>query len=213
MEYSQVAKGLADPPQREGFPARIPRPPTRHPIEASMRPSIAPLAATALTAALLASGPLANAASPPGGLRSRQETLYFSCQSIGQDWIALCGGSDGQLRYRFGKPGRIVFRYPASDSPPAIFRYAHYFRAQAERTEVSFSNGGADYALFDYTEGRQRSAGVRAVAQNGREKVFPCLGAMQLRLHTLADVLPCDADNALTLGACPDPSHRSAREP
>lgn len=68
---------------------------------------------------------------------------------------------------------------------------------------MSFRNGDADYAVFDYTEGRQRSAGVRVLTASGREKTFACRGAVHSRLGALEAVLPCDPDSALNLGSCP----------
>ena len=98
-------------------------------------------------------------------------------------------------------PGQIALAYPAAGRPD--FRYAHYFRAGVDRTEVSFRNDDADYAVFDYTEGRQRSAGVRVLTASGREKTFACRGTVHSRLGALEAVLPCDPDSALNLGSCP----------
>ena len=91
------------------------------------------------------------------------------------------------LQYRFGRTGQIALAYPAAGRPD--FRYAHYFRAGVDRTEVSFRNDDADYAVFDYTEGRQRSAGVRVLTASGRPKTFACRGAVHSRLGALVAVL------------------------
>jgi hypothetical protein len=111
------------------------------------------------------------AGKPPGRARAAAETAWFSCRSASGAWIALCEGAERGLQYRFGRPGQIALAYPAAGRPD--FRYAHYFRAGVDRTEVSFRNGDADYAVFDYTEGRQRSAGVRVLTASGREKTSP----------------------------------------
>jgi hypothetical protein len=109
------------------------------------------------------------------------------------------GGAWPAIPLRPPRPDRAGL--PAAGRPD--FRYAHYFRAGVDRTEVSFRNGDADYAVFDYTEGRQRSAGVRVLTASGREKTFACRGAVHSRLGALEAVLPCDPDSALNLGSCP----------
>lgn len=161
----------------------------------------------ALLAALIGlalAGPAsAGGVSRPEGLCTPAETAYFSCRTASGAWIALCEAAVHGLQYRFGRPGQIALTYPTAGRPD--FRYAHYFRAGVDRTEVSFRNGDADYAVFDYTEGRQRSAGVRVLTASGREKTFACRGAVLSRLGALEAALPCDADSALNLGSCPAP--------
>lgn len=135
------------------------------------------------------------------GLCSVAETAYFSCRTASGSWIALCEGAEHGLQYRFGRAGQIALAYPAAGVP--AFRYAHYFRAGVDRIEVSFRNGDADYAVFDYTEEGQRSAGIRVLTESGRVKTFACRGAVLSRLDALEAVLPCDPDNALNVGGCP----------
>ena len=90
---------------------------------------------------------------------------------------------------------------PASPATQAL-RFAHYSRAQTERYEVSFVNVGTRYAVFDYTEGRTRSAGVQVQAPGQPGRQLLCSGRIHSRIETLASRLPCDADNALNLGSC-----------
>jgi hypothetical protein len=97
-----------------------------------------------------------------GGLCTATETSVFSCQTSSKKWINLCQIPDAGLQYRFGKPNNVELRYP--DDPkagPHQFKYAHYSRSQTERYEITFSNQGSDYAIFDYSENRQHRAGVR----------------------------------------------------
>ena len=80
--------------------------------------------------------------------------------------------------------------------------YAHYTRYQAERTEVGFSRADVDYAVFDYTEDGQRTAGVRVTTADGSGHEVACAGAIRGQLDTLGTSLRCDPDNALNGGAC-----------
>jgi hypothetical protein len=69
---------------------------------------------------------------------------------------------------------------------------------------VTFSTGGASYAVFDYTENGRRSAGVQVTLASGKELTIACKAAITSRLDALKSLLPCDTDNALNLGACAD---------
>ena len=109
-------------------------------------PQAAPRCAllAALIGLALAGPAAAGGASRQEGLCTTAETAWFSCRSASGAWIALCEGAEHGLQYRFGRPGQIALAYPAAGRPD--FRYAHYFRAGVDRTEVSFRNGDADYA-------------------------------------------------------------------
>ncbi|MES2048313.1 MAG: hypothetical protein V4447_07935 [Pseudomonadota bacterium] len=103
------------------------------------------------------------------------------------------------MQYRFGKPGHVELRYPEDPkSGLSQFKYAHYSRSQTERYEISFSNHGSDYAIFDYSENRQHSAGVRV----GEDTEILCVGKIKSELTKLQKLLVCDADNALNGGNC-----------
>lgn len=147
---------------------------------------------------------LARRAIPSGdrGLCKADETVYFACPATRSRWISLCG-SPGALQYRFGRTTKVelTFLDRASDGP-SHFRYAHYFRPQVTRTEVSFEREGADYAVYDYQEGNQRTAGVRVTTQDGKEVDVACQGPVHSQLGTLESVLPCDKESALTGGQC-----------
>lgn len=137
------------------------------------------------------------------GMCTARETVYFSCPTAGAKSVSLCG-APGHLQYRFGKPGKPEFSFPSDGNDGArVMRLAHYFRHQVDRTEVSFSNQGNEYSLYDYTEDGKRSAGVRVVTAAGKEVDIACGNQVQSQLGKLDGVLACDADNALTMGACP----------
>jgi hypothetical protein len=138
-----------------------------------------------------------------GGLCAATETTFFACQTRQRKWISLCGSVPRTLQYRFGTVARTELSFP---DDPAVgltrFEFAHYFRYQTDRTEVSFHSGEVDYAVFDYTEHRKRSAGVRVTPADGREREFACRGRIESALQKLNGVLRCDPDNALNPGGC-----------
>lgn len=145
----------------------------------------------------------AGADSAPPGLCTSAETTYFACPTTAGRVIALCGAGGRSLQYRFGRPDRIELRYPPTAGDSASrFRHAQYARHQVERVEVAFSNEGVDYAVFDYTEGRKRRAGVRVTGTSGKEHELACARPAQSRLAELKGVVPCDTDSALNGGSC-----------
>jgi len=140
---------------------------------------------------------------PGAGLCSAAETSYFACQTTKQRWISLCGQAPRSLQYRFGTPAKPELRYPEDPAAGAAsFLFAHYFRYQTDRAEVTFRNQGVEYAIFDYTEGRERRAGVRVTAATGKDVELVCSGKITSRLLELKGMLKCDADNALSGGSC-----------
>lgn len=137
-------------------------------------------------------------------LCDRDEVRYFSCQTVRGKAVSLCGRGDRFVQYRFGKRGKIELRFPSSADAPETLRFASYMRFETESYEVTFSASGATYSVFDYTEGKERSAGVRVVTATGNEVVMECAGKIYSRLPELASHLPCDKDNALNLDGCPE---------
>lgn len=73
----------------------------------------------------------------------------------------------------------------------------------AARSEVTFSLAGTDYAVFDYTENGQRSAGVHVTTADGTVHDVRCAGSIQGQLLPFGKSLRCDSDNALNGGQCP----------
>lgn len=154
-------------------------------------------------AALLAFAPIAGSARA-AGLCGAAQTTYFSCPTARHRAIALCGAVPTALQYRYGTPSRIELAFPANAADGASqLGYAHYARYQAERTEVTFSRVGVDYAVFDYTEQGRRRAGVQVTTADGEVHEVACAGAIEGRLDTLGTNLRCDPDNALNGGRCP----------
>ncbi len=142
---------------------------------------------------------------PPGSALCRApETAYFSCETGRHKTISLCGTLPGDLQYRYGRGTQVELQFPepASMGPQQLL-YAHYSRYQTDRSEVTFSRAGTDYAVFDYTENGQRSAGVHVTTADGNEHEVRCAGSIQGRLQSLGKSLRCDSDNALNGGQCP----------
>lgn len=137
------------------------------------------------------------------GLCRASEAVFFNCQTVNNAHVSLCASQPGALQYRYGVRGKaFVFPQDMAGSS-GRFRMASYARFGVERTEVTFSNSGVDYALFDDTEHGVHRAGVRVVTADGKEQAFFCKGRIDSRLAELKAVLRCDADHALNGGACP----------
>lgn len=123
--------------------------------------------------------------------------------------VSLCGSKSldhrrGYLQYRYGKPGAIELQFPqARANTQLAFRYAHYFRAQVDRTEISFDNQGYRYTIFNYYEGdatpvtTTAGVGISKHGTQGRETEMQCFGKPTSKLGSLEAVIPRDHDNAL----------------
>jgi hypothetical protein len=146
----------------------------------------------------------------PTSLCRVDEQILFTCEIIrSAKVISLCSSTNldnrrGYLQYRFGKPGALELQFPRERANTQLaFRYAHYFRAQVDRTEVTFDNGDYNYVLFDYYEGDMKpatfAAGVRVSKHgaNGQETELQCQGKASSKLGSLETVIPRDPDNAL----------------
>ncbi len=139
---------------------------------------------------------------------ARTETVAFSCSLAAGKVVSMClakpsvTGTEA-LSYRFGGLGAPELVFPESSSGSlGRFRYAHYYRYQVDRTELSFSNAGAEYSVFDYYDGEERqkyARGVR-VSTNGKDHELLCKGAVVSNLGQLEALVPCDAESAL--GSC-----------
>lgn len=152
------------------------------------------------------------ALSPVGAAESplcdRDHPTVFGCAVSGGKAVALCGKPPQWLQYRFGTAARVELAFPKDAEHGAReLRYAEYFRLDTQRTEVSFEIGGYRYSLFDGAEHDQRSAGVsvEATQTGGRSAEWRCTGPIHGDLQQLKSMLPCDADSALQMGACPPP--------
>jgi len=110
------------------------------------------------------------APSPPGNLQAgtlcaKGERVIFSCPvKRPAKIVSLCASKDltsetGYLQYRFGLPGKIELEYPMDRTgTQAKFQYTHYFRAQVDLTEISFSNNGYEYQITDDYNGEEKPA-------------------------------------------------------
>jgi hypothetical protein len=158
----------------------------------------------------LTSSWLSTAAYAAGGTHcTSHEQIIFSCKvNNSAKVVSLCASSPlskerGSLAYRFGRAGKPELVYPktAANSLGA-FRLAHYFRAQVDRAELSFNNGGYEYTVFDYNDAqekppRQRGVRIHKTTGQGGDAALLCTGAVQSELQKLEDLVPCDKDNAL----------------
>jgi len=139
-----------------------------------------------------------------------EEQNFFTCTVTGSAKVISLSGSKpldarrGYLQYRFGKPGAVELQFPRDRAnTQRVFRYAHYFRAQVDRTEVTFDNEGYRYVIFDYYEGyikpAVRESGVRdrRHGATGKETEFRCDGNPTSKLGSLESIVPRDNDNPL----------------
>ena len=133
------------------------------------------------------------------------ETVVFSCVLAADKVVSMClakslAAKPAALSYRFGRLGAPELVFPKSPSGSLErFRYAHYSRYQADRTELSFSNAGAEYSVFDYDDGEEKRKYARGVhvSANGKHHELLCKSGVVSNLSALETVVPCDAENAL----------------
>jgi len=139
-----------------------------------------------------------------------EEQVIFSCAvAPGARTVSLCASSAldhrrGYLQYRYGKPGAIELQFPqARANTQLVFRFAHYFRAQVDRIEISFDNDGYRYTIFDYYEGDTNPAmpvagvRVRQHGARGSETEIQCQNRASSQLGKLEKIIPRDPDNPL----------------
>ena len=136
-----------------------------------------------------------------GSLCEKDEKIVFSC-SIRRPAkiVSLCSSKDltkerGYLQYRFGLPGKIELEFPKQREQTQIaFKYSHYFRAQFDLTEISFSQDGHEYAIFDDYNGEQKPVrheqGIKITPPNGKEVTLTCSGKAKAQYDDLAEVFP-----------------------
>ena len=139
-------------------------------------------------------------APPATSLCENSEQVIFSCRvKRGAKLVSLCGSRDltkdrGYVQYRFGLPGRIELEFPKQRaSTQRAFKYSHYFRAQFDMTEISFTSDGYEYAIFDDYSGEQKPArreqGIRIVApNNGKEVTLSCQGSAKANYSNLGEI-------------------------
>ena len=92
----------------------------------------------------------------PNTLCAKNERVIFSCR-LRQPVkvVSVCAAKNltretGYLQYRFGLPGKIELEFPKErQGSQGKFEYTHYFRAQVDLTEISFSVDGVSYTVVD----------------------------------------------------------------
>jgi len=143
----------------------------------------------------------AGAATAGSSLCGPGEVVIFSCPLKGSNKIvSLCSSpkltkTEGYLQYRFGLPTKVELEYPTERrESQKSFRYSHYFRAQVDLTEISFTSGNFNYTVFDSYNGEERPAvsdqGVTVSATAGKKEVtHSCRGRAQAKLGVLTEVL------------------------
>jgi hypothetical protein len=115
------------------------------------------------------SSELASASQPrklqPGTLCEAGERIIFSCPiKRPAKIVSLCASKDltnerGYVQYRFGLPGNVELEYPKERTgTQEKFHYTHYFRAQFDLTEISFTNDGYEYQITDDYNGEEKPA-------------------------------------------------------
>jgi hypothetical protein len=138
------------------------------------------------------------------------EKILFSCQ-IGKTGkiVSLCSSPNlkketAYLQYRYGSKGKIELTFPSEKANSLEkFRYAHYFRYQVDRTQVSFSNAEYEYSIFAIYEDdgkwpiEEQGILISKEGQSSKETRLLCRSTAIAHLEKLENVLPCDVENAL----------------
>ncbi|HEX6650497.1 MAG TPA: hypothetical protein VF075_13195 [Pyrinomonadaceae bacterium] len=137
-----------------------------------------------------------------GSLCQRDEKVVFSCTvTKAAKIVSLCSSKQltkeqGYLQYRFGLPDKVELEYPKQRGRPQdAFKYSHYFRAQVDLTELSFSSNGYEYSIVDDYNGEQKPAqhsqGITITPPNSdKQVVLNCRGRAQAQYADLTDVFP-----------------------
>ena len=133
------------------------------------------------------------------------ERVVFSCSLARAKVVSLClspasATAPASLVYRFGALGKpeLVFPSTAAGSLQQ-FRYAHYFRYQVDRTQLSFTSNGVEYSVQDFYDGLEKQKHQRGVSVTigDKDHDFPCVAGVVSRLPELEKIVPCDTDSAL----------------
>lgn len=136
---------------------------------------------------------------PPVSLCTSNEKVVFSCTLKSSRIVSLCSSPEltkdkGYLQYRFGLPGKIELEFPKErEKSQQVFKYTHYFRAQVDLTEISFTSDGYQYSIFDDYNGEERptrtAQGVKVTPpNNGKEVTLGCRDRAKADYSSLGDV-------------------------
>src|SRR2546421_7716478 len=138
----------------------------------------------------------------PNSLCATDERIIFSCPiRRPAKIVSLCASKDltserGYLQYRFGVSAKIELEFPQSRTgTQQKFQYTHYFRAQVDLTEISFSSNGYEYQITDDYNGEEKPAqttqGVSVTAPGKPKEVnFTCRTKPKVDYTDLQAVLP-----------------------
>lgn len=139
---------------------------------------------------------------PPRSLCTSDEKVIFSCTLKSSRIVSLCSSREltkdaGYLQYRFGLPGKIELEFPKErEKSQQAFKYSHYFRAQVDLTEISFTSDGYQYSIFDDYNGEERPArtaqGVKVTPPNTREVTLNCRDRAKADYGILGEVFATD---------------------
>ncbi len=127
------------------------------------------------------------------------EKIIFSCTLKSSKIVSLCSSPDitkdrGYIQYRFGLPGKIELEFPKErEKSQQAFKYTHYFRAQVDLTEISFTSEGHQYSIFDDYNGEERRArtvqGIKITPpNNGKEVTLDCRERANANYSNLGEV-------------------------
>ena len=109
-------------------------------------------------------------AQSPGALQAnslcaRNERVIFSCPiKRPAKIVSVCASKDltsdrGYIQYRFGLPAKVELEFPKERSgSQQKFQYSHYFRAQVDLTEISFTVNDYEYQVTDDYNGEEKPA-------------------------------------------------------
>ena len=138
----------------------------------------------------------------PNSLCAKDERIIFSCPiKRPAKIVSVCASKDltsdrGYIQYRFGLPDKVELEFPKDrQGSQQKFQYSHYFRAQVDLTEISFTINGYEYQVTDDYNGEEKPAqtiqGVMVTASGKpKEASFVCGTKPKADYADLQAVLP-----------------------
>ena len=138
----------------------------------------------------------------PNTLCGKSERIIFSCPiKRPAKIVSVCASKDltsdrGYIQYRFGLPDKVELEFPKDrQGSQQMFQYSHYFRAQFDMTEISFTINGYEYQVTDDYNGEEKPAqkiqGVMVTAPGKPKEVsFVCSTKPKADYTDLQAVLP-----------------------
>jgi hypothetical protein len=134
-------------------------------------------------------------------LCAKEEKVVFSCTLKNAKVVSLCSSTklsktEGYLQYRFGGSGKIELEYPKErEATQKAFKYSHYFRAQVDLTEISFTIDRYVYTIFDTFNGEEKPAiseeGISVTPTDNKKAVSHiCRGRAKVDFTDISETLP-----------------------